>query len=82
MAEQLITLCESCAEKMRENYELTEIDWVPGQLCSWAGCGNAPVKQYHFESKTAIRQRQQAERNQMPVRDTRAYWRRPWREEE
>jgi len=81
MAEQLITLCESCAEKMSEKYWLTDLGWVPGRLCSWAGCGNAPVKQYKFVSKEAARQRQMAERNQMPKRDSRAYWRGSWRED-
>jgi hypothetical protein len=80
MAEQLITLCESCAEKMREKYILTELGWAPG-CCTWLSCGNAPVKQYKFVSKEAARQRQQAERNQMPKRDSRAYWRGGWREE-
>ena len=57
MAEQLITLCESCAEKMKDNYILTDLGWVPGQLCSWGTCSNSPVKQYRFESKEAARQR-------------------------
>ena len=78
MSRQLITLCDSCAEKMRENYVLTDLGWVPGQMCTWAGCGNSPAKQYEFESKTEIRKR---ERSHLPKRDTRAYWRGRWREE-
>ena len=80
MAEQLITLCEDCAEKMKENYLLTDLGWVPGQLCSWAGCGNSPAKQYEFQSKTVIRQRRLAEQHYPPKRDTRAYYRGRWRE--
>ena len=82
MAEQLITLCESCAEKMKDNYILTDLGWVPGQMCSWGTCSNSPVKQYRFESKEAARQRRQAEQGHLPKRDTRAYYRGSWREEE
>lgn len=80
MGQQLITLCDSCAEKMRENYVLKDLGWVPGQLCSWAGCGNMPAKQYEFQSKAAIRQNRVAEQNHLPKRDTRAYYRGRWRE--
>ena len=78
MSRQLITLCDSCAEKMRENYVLTDLGWVPGQMCTWAGCGNSPVKQYEFESKAEIRRR---ERSHRAKRETRADGRGRRREE-
>ena len=79
ITEQLMTLCESCAEKLSEKYILTELGWAPG-CCSWMGCGNLPAKQYRFESKAAIRQRQQAQRYSGQRKDTRAYYRGRWRE--
>ena len=77
MAEQLMTLCEDCAEKLREKYVLNPVCWVPG-CCSRAECGNSPAMQYEYMSKAEIRQRQhyQSQRS----RDTRAYYREPWRE--
>ena len=79
MSRQLITLCDSCAEKFKENYYLYPIGWVPGAMCTWAGCSNAPAMQYEFESKQAVRQQQN---QHLPKRDTRAYYRGSWREEE
>ena len=79
MAEQLMTLCEECAGKMREAYLLTDLGWAPG-CCSGMGCGNMPAKQYRFESKAAIHQRRKQQNNHLPKRDTRAYYRGRWRE--
>ena len=79
MAEQLMTLCADCAEKMRDTYVLTDLGWAPG-CCSWMGCGNMPAKQYRFESKAVIRQRRQARHEPLPKRDHRAYYRGRWRE--
>ena len=78
MTEQLMTLCDSCAEKLREKYILTELGWAPG-CCSQMGCGNLPAKQYRFESKAAIRQRQQAQRFSGQRKDTRARHHERWR---
>jgi hypothetical protein len=44
------------------------------------GCGNMPAKQYRFESKAAIRQRQKSQNNHLPKRDTRAYYWGRWSE--
>ena len=50
------------------------------ECCSWMGFGNLPAKQYRFESKAAIRQRQQAQRYSGQRKDTRAYYLGRWRE--
>lgn len=78
MAEQLITLCESCAEKFREKYVLNPVCWAQGKTCSWAGCGNSPAMQYEFISRYQVRH--PAYPHQPERKDTRARYREPWRE--
>ena len=77
MAEQLITLCDDCAERMSESYVLTDLGWAPG-CCSWMNCSNAPVRQYSFISKTDFYRLQHQE--QIEHRDTRARSRDRWRD--
>jgi len=79
MIEQLMTLCDDCRERMKEKYSFYPTGGT-GKPC--ANCGRWPAQQYTYESKSAAYRRQ----NQQPApsgrRDTRAYYRAPWREDE
>lgn len=83
----LLTMCDRCAEKMdadrypENGYFLTE-QWGSRRPGRCAQCGReVEVAQYEAESKAVIAMRRAIARQQeSPGKDTRAHWRKPWRE--
>lgn len=82
-----MTLCRRCAERIRDGgrtelYEEGRIEG--GEICSYCNRWSEDAAVYEARSKDADRQRESAQRkrdnNYSRPKDTRAYYREPWRE--
>lgn len=91
MSETVMTLCDSCAERMDANRHSENkyfLEEVPGSArpCRCAHCDRYGMnRQYTLESKASRAMRREYARrkgqNFRSGKDTRAHWREPWRGE-
>lgn len=87
MKKSRISLCRECQKKLEENNYVTEVGkFSNGEFCQLCGRFYPEIRLLEYENKkdSDLRRsiRRSRERGHQPKKDTRAYYRGPWRDEE
>ena len=87
MRKSRISLCRTCREKLEEHNYVTEIGkFSNGEFCQLCGKFYPEIWLLEYENRKDSDRRRAIQRarsqNYQPKKDTRAYYRGPWREDE